>query len=171
MLFIITSPPLSPTILQSGRGNLTRLAGHRPVRVRGVSPSGGQHPVEARRHPEPEHACRVLCSRRSILWRDSNQDGRREAWSLGGCCGGGDQLQGVVVSYLDFCRHVFLSRWDPLVSCVWIQTRQLETWGCLIKVRVGLFLQTFVFMSLVTALEWVHQYISYFGGDPNRCYN
>ena len=24
---------------------------------------------------------------------------------------------------------------------------------------------------LVTALEWVHQYISYFGGDPNRCYN
>ena len=33
---------------------------------------------------------------RGVLWRHSDQDGRRKTWSLGRCCGGGDQLQGIV---------------------------------------------------------------------------
>ena len=48
---------------------------------------------------------------RGVLWRHSDQDGRRKTWSLGRCCGGGDQLQGIV-------RNMWKNIVTPFCTCL-----------------------------------------------------
>ena len=60
--------------------------------------------VQARRKRATSVAGDVLRARRRLLRRHADQDGRREAWSLGRCRCRGDQLQGkfFLLFYLSF---------------------------------------------------------------------